>query len=91
MLSKPTDWSGGRNLIIILDMSDSTFLKSIKSATGTEITEGTDKTPHEIIVANALYILEDPDLRDANLGVIAFGTDAIEVSDGLYTSVIRNT
>ncbi|MDG6243715.1 MAG: VWA domain-containing protein [Methanolobus sp.] len=65
--SRPTDWSGGRNVVLVLDISQST------TAHGT-IGD---------ILGNAINILYNENLRDAYLGVIAFGSEGTDVSDGL--------
>ncbi|MBN2110088.1 MAG: VWA domain-containing protein [Methanosarcinaceae archaeon] len=67
VISEPTDWSGGRNVVLVLDVSQST------SAHGTL----------GDILGNAINILENEDLRDAYLGVIAFGSEGMDVSNGL--------
>ncbi len=67
VLSKPTDWSGGRNIVLVLDISQST------AAHGT-IAD---------ILGNAINILHNDNLRDAYLGVIAFGSEGMDVSGGL--------
>ncbi|WP_207205263.1 vWA domain-containing protein [Methanolobus psychrotolerans] len=65
--SKPTDWSGGRNVVLLLDISQST------SAHGTL----------GDILGNAINIIYNENLRDAYLGVIAFGTEGKDVSGGM--------
>lgn len=67
VISEPTDWSGGRNVVLLLDVSQST------SAHGTL----------GDILGNAIHILENENLRDAYLGVIAFGSEGLDVSNGL--------
>ncbi|WP_319507915.1 hypothetical protein [uncultured Methanolobus sp.] len=67
VFSKPTDWSGGRNIVLVLDISQST------AAHGT-IAD---------ILGNAINILHNDNLRDAYLGVIAFGSEGMDVSGGL--------
>lgn len=67
VVSRPTDWTGGRNVVLLLDVSFST------AAHGTQ----------GDILGNALYILENENLRDAYMGVIAFGTEGYDVSNGL--------
>jgi uncharacterized membrane protein len=67
VLSKPTDWSGGRNIVLVLDISPSSR----------------DHQTLDDILANALAILDDKNLRDSNLGVIAFGSEGTDVSRGL--------
>jgi hypothetical protein len=83
VISKPTDWSGGRNIVLILDMSSSTVAPYQVSASGETLTGIIDESPHDTILANALNILTNENLRDANLGIIAFGKQAIEVSNGM--------
>lgn len=65
--SRPTDWTGGRNVVLLLDVSFST------AAHGTQ----------GDVLGNAIHILENENLRDAYVGVIAFGTEGYDVSDGL--------
>ena len=66
VISKPSDFEGGRNIILLLDISTST------AAHGSL----------DDILANAIKILKDPNLKDANAAVIAFGSAGTEVSDG---------
>ena len=67
VVSKPTDWSGGRNIVLVLDISQSTSAHQTL----------------DDILGNALFILNNENLRDAYLGVIAFGSEGMDVSDGL--------
>ncbi|UGV41287.1 hypothetical protein J7W08_03020 [Methanococcoides orientis] len=67
VLSRPTDWKGGRSIVLVLDVSQSTFHHETLSD----------------ILGNAIFILEDENLRDAYAGVIAFGSEGIDVSGGL--------
>jgi uncharacterized membrane protein len=67
VVSRPTDWTGGRNVVLVLDISFST------AAHGTQ----------GDILGNAIHILENENLRDAYMGVIAFGTEGLDVSNGL--------
>ncbi|MDP2215841.1 MAG: hypothetical protein Q8J68_00895 [Methanolobus sp.] len=67
VVSRPTDWTGGRNVVVLLDVSFST------AAHGTQ----------GDVLGNAIHILENENLRDAYMGVIAFGTEGYDVSDGL--------
>lgn len=67
VISKPTDWSGGRNIVLVLDISPS----------------ARDHQSLDDILANALTILNNENLRDSNLGVIAFGSEGTDVSGGL--------
>lgn len=65
--SKASEWKGGRNVVLVLDVSMST------SAHGTQ----------GDILGNAIAVLRNEHLRDANVGVIAFGTEGLDVSGGL--------
>ncbi len=67
VVSKPTDWSGGRNIVLVLDISQSTSAHQTL----------------DDILGNALFILNNENLRDAYLGVIAFGSEGMDVSGGL--------
>jgi uncharacterized membrane protein len=69
VLSKPSDYKGGRDVVLILDISPST-------QTG-------DKKTLDDILGNAISILENKNIRDANAGVIAFGSQGYDVSGGL--------
>ncbi len=66
VMSKPTDWRGGRNVVLVLDVSPST------SAHGTQ----------GDILSNAIFTLQNENLRDAYAGVIAFGSTGVDVSGG---------
>lgn len=66
VISKPSEFRGGRNLILLLDVSPSTVAH---------------KTQGDIL-SNAVRILEEDNLKDANVAVIAFGNAAYDVSGG---------
>jgi len=66
VMSKPTDWRGGRSVVLVLDVSPST------SAHGTQ----------GDILSNAIFTLQNENLRDAFAGVIAFGSTGLDVSGG---------
>jgi uncharacterized membrane protein len=66
VISKPSEFKGGRNLVLILDVSPST------------VAHGTQGD----ILSNAVSILRNDNLKDANVGVIAFGNAAYDVSNG---------
>ncbi|MEA1985212.1 MAG: hypothetical protein U9N13_06120 [Euryarchaeota archaeon] len=75
VLSKPTEWKGGRNVVLVLDVSQSTFHHETLSD----------------ILGNAIFILNSENLRDAYAGVIAFGSEGFDVSEGLvYLGVPAN-
>ncbi|ADI73595.1 von Willebrand factor type A [Methanohalobium evestigatum Z-7303] len=75
VISKPTKWTGGRNIVLVLDVSQST------AAHGTQ----------SDILGNAVNLIQNENLKDANLGVIAFGTEGEDVSNGLvYLGIPSN-
>ncbi|WP_440954869.1 VWA domain-containing protein [Methanosarcina sp. Mfa9] len=75
VISKPSEFKGGRNIILILDVSPST------DAHGTL----------GDILGNAIFILRNENLKDANAGVIAFGSTGVDVSDGfVFLGLPRN-
>ncbi len=65
--SEATDWKGGRSVVLVLDVSQSTFAHDTLSD----------------ILGNAIYVLRNENLRDAYAGVIAFGSEGVDVSGGL--------
>ena len=77
VISKPSEYKGGRNLVLILDISPST---QGGSTTGDPRINNTGT--HGDILGNALYILQNENLKDANVGVIAFGSEGYDVSGG---------
>lgn len=87
--SKATEWKGGRNVVLVIDVSSSTINESTAA---TEDSVGVQGNPiGDEIKANAISILRNEGLRSANVGVIAFGTEATDVSDGLvYFGVPSN-
>ncbi|WP_292377390.1 vWA domain-containing protein [Methanosarcina sp. UBA289] len=66
VLSKPSEYKGGRNLVLILDVSPSTAAHKSQGD----------------ILANAVYIIQNENLRDANAEIIAFGSKGYDVSGG---------
>ncbi|AAM06518.1 TPA: VWA domain-containing protein [Methanosarcina acetivorans] len=75
VISKPSEFQGGRNLVLVLDISPST------AAHGTL----------GDILSNAISILRNDNLKDANVGVIAFGSVGYDVSGGfLYMGLPQN-
>lgn len=67
VVSRPTDWTGGRNVVLLLDVSQS----SIDYAIATDI------------ASNAVKIIESENLRDSYVGVITFGSTGFDLSNGL--------
>lgn len=73
--SQPSQWKGGRNVVLVLDVSSSTLHHGSLSE----------------ILANGVAVLRNEGLRGANVGIIAFGTKALDVSGGLvYTGLPFN-
>lgn len=73
--SEPTEWRGGRDIILMLDVSPSTYAHG--------------SLPD--VLGNAIFIIENENLRDAYAGVIAFGSEGHDVSGGLkYLGVTSN-
>lgn len=66
VLSKPSEFKGGRNLVLVLDVSPSTVAHKSQGD----------------ILSNAVDILRNDNLKDANVGVVAFGNAAYDVSNG---------
>ena len=75
VMSKPTEWRGGRNVVLVLDISQSTAAHNTLGD----------------ILGNSINILQNEKLRDAYAGVIAFGSTGVDVSGGLvYLGVPSN-
>lgn len=73
--SQSSEWKGGRNVVLVMDVSSST------------LNHGT--LPE--ILANAVSIIRNENLKGSNVGVIAFGTKALDISGGLiYTGLSFN-
>lgn len=66
VVSKPSDFKGGRNMILLLDISPSTELHGTLGD----------------VLGNAIYLLRNENLRDANVGVIGFGSTGVDISGG---------
>ncbi|MBN1134767.1 MAG: VWA domain-containing protein [Methanosarcinaceae archaeon] len=89
VMSKPTEWRGGRNVVLVLDVSGSTLYASHIKKNETWVP--VENNILDIIKANAINILTDEDLKDADVAVIAFGTDAVKVSDDFeYVGISSN-
>lgn len=67
VVSRPTEYRGGRNVVLLLDVSQST------AAHGTQAD----------VLGNGINILRNENLRDAHGGVIVFGSEGYDVSNGL--------
>jgi uncharacterized membrane protein len=86
VISKPSEYKGGRNLVLILDVSPSTQGGSTK-----EDTRVNNSGTHGDILGNGIYILQNKNLKDANVGVIAFGSEGYDVSGGfLFMGLPQN-
>ena len=69
VLSKPSEYKGGRNLVLILDISPS----------------ARDHGAQGDILGNAIYIIRNENLRDANAAAIAFGSKDYDISGGFLS------
>jgi uncharacterized membrane protein len=80
VLSKPSEYKGGRYLVLILDISPST------GGTRSDDPGVNSSGTHADILGNAIYILEDKNknIEDANVAVIAFGSEGYDVSGGFF-------
>ncbi|WP_292463860.1 VWA domain-containing protein [Methanolobus sp.] len=67
VVSRPTDWSGGRNVVLVLDVSGSSV----------------DYNMTTDIVSNAVKIIKNENLRDSHVGIITFGSKGFDFSNGL--------
>jgi len=86
VVSKPSEYKGGRNLVLIIDVSPST-----QGGNRTEDPRVNDSGTHGDILGNAIYILQSENLKDANAGVIAFGNEGYDVSGGfLFLGLPQN-
>lgn len=91
VMSKPTDWRGGRSVVLLLDVSFSTS-EDFEVHTNENGQPLVENTPLEVIKANAIHILTNDNLKDADAAVFAFGATGIKVSDGFeYLGTPSNT
>ncbi len=75
VLSKPSEYKGGRNLVLVLDISPS----------------ARDHGTQADILANAVSILQNKNLKDANAAAIAFGSKDYDVFGGfLFLGLPQN-
>ncbi len=75
VISKPSEFKGGRNVVLMLDVSLSAY------------NHGTAG----YIFGNAINIINDEELKDANVGVIIFGSSGEDISGGLvYLGLPQN-
>lgn len=69
--SKPSNWRGGRNVVLILDVSPSTLQSN-----------GAGGRVLDDILSNAIVLLESDLLKDARVDVITFGSRGQDITDG---------
>lgn len=75
VLSKPSEYKGGRNVVLILDISPS----------------ARDHGAQADILGNAVHILQNENLRDGNAAAIAFGSKDYDVFGGfLFLGLPQN-
>ena len=87
VISNSTVWSGGRNVVLVLDVSEST-------RTAYEDARADPKKQTSIlsyIFHNTINIINDVDNRDAHVAVISFEKEATDISGGfIYLGVESN-
>lgn len=71
VISKPSNWRGGRNIVLMLDISPSTLESN---GVGGKIIDD--------ILSNAIVLLESDLLKDARVDVITFGSKGQDISNG---------
>ena len=87
VMSKPTDWRGGRNVVLVLDVSISTRTADVDVRADPE----KQISILSYIFYNAKNIISDPDNRDAHAAVISFEDEANDISGGfVYLGVESN-
>lgn len=69
--SKPSSWRGGRNVVLMLDVSPSTLESN-----------GVGGKVLDDIVSNAIVLLESDLLKDARVDMITFGSTGQDITDG---------
>lgn len=69
--SRPSNWRGGRNIVLMLDVSPSTLQEN---GIGGRILDD--------ILSNAIVLLESDLLKDASVDVITFGSKGQDISEG---------
>lgn len=65
--SEPTDWTGGRNVVLLIDTSVSIINYDIK----------------DDLISNAIAIINDDNVKDSYAGVITFGSSGFDITGGL--------
>lgn len=69
--SEPSSWRGGRNVVLMLDVSPSTLQSN-----------GAGRKILDDILSNAIVLLESDLLKDARVDVITFGSTGQDITDG---------
>lgn len=69
--SKPSSWRGGRNVVLMLDVSPSTLESN-----------GVGGKVLDDILSNAIVLLESDLLKDARVDVITFGSRGQDITNG---------
>ena len=69
--SKPSSWRGGRNIVLMLDVSPSTMEDN-----------GIGGRVLDDILSNAIVLLESDLLKDARVDVITFGSKGQDITNG---------
>jgi uncharacterized membrane protein len=69
--SKPSSWRGGRNIVLMLDVSPSSW---DENGIGGHVLDD--------ILSNAIVLLESDFLKDARVDVITFGSRGQDITDG---------
>ncbi|MCC4770716.1 VWA domain-containing protein [Methanosarcina sp. DH2] len=69
--SKPSNWRGGRNIVLMLDVSPSTLQSN-----------GEGGRVLDDILSNAIVLLESDLLKDARVDVITFGSKGQDITNG---------
>ncbi len=71
VVSKPSSWRGGRNIVLMLDVSPSTLQSN---NIGGRVLDD--------ILSNAVVLLESDLLKDARVDVITFGSNGQDITNG---------
>nr|WP_321498454.1 VWA domain-containing protein [uncultured Methanolobus sp.] len=80
--SEPTDWTGGRSIGLIIDLSSSLAAQDVAKNESKSYLQ-TRELDEVLSMANS--IIDNEDLRDSDLSVITFSDSAQDVSNGFVT------
>ncbi|MBP1909089.1 VWA domain-containing protein [Methanolobus bombayensis] len=84
--SEPTDWTGGRSIVLVLDLSGSVGGSDVAiNTTGKQIDEQRTE-----ILSMANSIIDNEDLRDSDLAVVTFTDSVYDTSKGFITLSNQN-